>query len=85
MLEEGGSKTSINIGSKVVPVSATAELNGLALKTRQYLAAAKADNTRRAYRADWEDFESWCHQHGLDPLPAAVETVALCIRPGRQP
>jgi len=59
--------------------SATAELSGLALKTRQYLAAAKADSTRRAYRSDWEHFECWCNQHSFDPLPATVETVALYI------
>jgi site-specific recombinase XerD len=77
--EDGSNKTSINIGSEVVPASVTAELSGLALKTRQYLAAAKADNTRRAYRADWENFESWCREHSLDSLPATAETVALYI------
>ena len=66
-------------GVEVVPASTTGELSWLARKTHGYLAAAKADNTRRAYRADWEDFESWCHKHGLHSLPAAVETVALYI------
>lgn len=49
------------------------------MSLRRRSAAQEADNTRRAYRADWENFKSWCHEHGLDSLPATVETVALYI------
>jgi integrase len=51
----------------------------LALQTREYIAAAKAPNTSRAYRADWEDFESWCAAAARSSLPASPDTVALYI------
>lgn len=51
----------------------------LASETRGFLAAARADNTRRAYRADWADFETWCGRHALGSLPAASETVAFYL------
>ena len=40
---------------------------------------AKAENTKRAYRADWQCFRSWCAERGLDALPADVRTVTLYI------
>ena len=43
---------------------------------RAYLAAEKSDNTRRAYKADWADFTTWCATAGLEPLPAEPITVA---------
>ena len=44
-----------------------------------FIAAAQADNTRRAYAADWRDFEGWCQVHGLAPLPALPATVAAYL------
>lgn len=35
----------------------------------------KAENTKRAYRADWADFTAWCESHGRASLPAASATV----------
>jgi hypothetical protein len=40
---------------------------------------AKADNTRRAYRAGVRAWCSWCDQHGLSPLPARPEDVAAFL------
>jgi integrase len=48
-------------------------------RARQFIAAAKAPATLKAYRSDFSDFESWCAAHGLTPLPAAPETVALYL------
>lgn len=28
-------------------------------KAREYINDAKADNTKRAYRSDWQDFKQW--------------------------
>ena len=36
---------------------------------------AKAVNTRRAYRADWEHFARWCETRGRTGLPAKPATV----------
>jgi len=48
-------------------------------RTRAYIDAATAPNTRRAYRSDWDDFARWCAAHGLPSLPATPETVALYL------
>lgn len=44
---------------------------------KRYAAGAMADNTRRAYRADWKAFAAFCTTHGVASLPANPSTVAL--------
>ena len=46
---------------------------------RAFAEQAKAENTKRAYRADWRCFRAWCAERGLDALPADVRTVTLYI------
>lgn len=46
---------------------------------RGYRAKAKAANTLRAYLSDWNQFEGWCDERGLDPLPARPEAVATYL------
>lgn len=41
--------------------------------------ASKADNTKRAYRADWADFLAWCQATGRQALPATAETLCLYL------
>jgi site-specific recombinase XerD len=48
-------------------------------RVRDYAAAARAENTVRAYRADWNDFVSWCRGKGVCPLPAPPEAVAVYL------
>jgi len=48
-------------------------------RTQEYLAEQHAVSTRRAYRADWKIFETWCKQRELTALPAPPETVALFL------
>ena len=55
------------------------ELVRLTETARGFLAAAKAESTRRAYAADWRDFEDWCRAHGMPALPAAPAAVALYL------
>jgi site-specific recombinase XerD len=57
----------------------TAALAFIAEKAREYVRQAKAPNTRRAYRSDWEHFTAWCQARTLAALPAAPETVALYL------
>lgn len=54
-------------------------LVGTAAAVAVFVEASKAPATRKAYRADWRCFTGWCDRHGLCPLPAAAETVALYI------
>lgn len=56
--------------------------NGLASLSqlaREFAAAAKANNTLRAYQADWRDFHEWCAGHQVASLPALPHTVALYL------
>jgi integrase len=44
-----------------------------------YAREASAANTRRAYRAAWQDFTTWCEEAGRLALPAAPETVGTFL------
>jgi site-specific recombinase XerD len=55
------------------------ELAALEQSARDYAGQAKAENTVRAYRADWRLFEAWCKARGLSPLPASPATMALYV------
>lgn len=46
---------------------------------------AKADNTRRAYRAGVRAWCAWCTVHGLTPLPARPGDVAAFLAAQRYP
>jgi site-specific recombinase XerD len=41
--------------------------------------ASKSAATRKAYQADAVDFMAWCERHGVEPLPASVDTVAAYL------
>ncbi|MCX6380430.1 MAG: site-specific integrase [Armatimonadetes bacterium] len=55
------------------------EISALVEQAQDYARHAKADNTRRAYHADWNDFDAWCGTHRFATLPASPETVALYL------
>lgn len=46
---------------------------------RQYRQRARAANTIRAYASDWAQFEGWCWERALEPLPASPEAVATYL------
>lgn len=48
-------------------------------RAKEYMSQAKADNTLRAYRADWREFSTWCLRNERTPLPASPETVVLYL------
>lgn len=41
--------------------------------------ASKSAATRKAYQVDAADFVAWCRRHGVEPLPATVDTVAAYL------
>lgn len=45
-----------------------------------YAQQAKSKNTRRAYRADWNDFETYLKKRNRSVLPASPDDVALYLR-----
>ena len=65
--------------TKAVVVARTRSVPNLvaemAEKAAGYAEAAKASNTRRAYRSDWRLFETWCVGKGVVAMPAAADTV----------
>jgi integrase len=44
--------------------------------TARYVRASRAYNTRRAYRADLQDFREWCEDEKREHFPASPQTVA---------
>ncbi|HYJ11081.1 MAG TPA: hypothetical protein VEX18_18795, partial [Polyangiaceae bacterium] len=55
------------------------ELVSLERSVAKYRDAAQADNTRLAYRKQWDAFTSWCAAKSFSELPAAPATVALYL------
>ena len=54
-------------------------LAALAETAKDYARAARADNTQRAYDADWRQFSSWLRRHGLSHSPPDPQTVGLYL------
>ncbi len=48
-------------------------------QAREFLRSAKAENTRRSYRADWSHFSAWCEWRGREALPASAETLVFYL------
>src|SRR5580692_9777959 len=65
------------------PTSNSVELERLIEIANRFIHSAKAPTTVKAYRSDWRDFEAWCLQRRLMPLPSKPETVALHIAGSR--
>ena len=40
---------------------------------------AFAKNTIRAYRSDFIQYQNWCIQNNLDPIPATADTMAIYV------
>ncbi|SMO58312.1 site-specific integrase [Melghirimyces algeriensis] len=59
--------------------SISTELQEVLEKAKDYTQHAKAANTTKSYRADWQDFTSWCQARSLSVLPADPQTVALYL------
>ena len=56
------------------------ELDRAFAAARRYARKSRAKSTWRAYRSDWQQFfEAWCQTVGLQPLPAAPETISMFV------
>ena len=38
-------------------------------------ASAREDSTTEGYARQWREFEGWCDEEGLDPLPATPQMI----------
>jgi integrase len=54
-------------------------LAALAETAKDYARSAQADNTQRAYAADWRNFASWLRRQGLPETPPDPEAVGLYL------
>ena len=79
-LDGGGKELASAIGGALVeaPPGARVLADEIAA-ARAYRTQAKAANTIRAYTSDWNQFEGWCNERVLEPLPARVEAVATYL------
>jgi site-specific recombinase XerD len=55
------------------------DLDGAAEAAKSYVSRSRAERTQSAYRQQWRVFLEWCASSGLEPLPAAPETVSLYL------
>ena len=82
MADEGGESSLARVSSPTVPIAPELRsplLAGEVAAAASYRRRAKSANTTRAYASDWRQFEAWCDERGLEPLPARVEAVATYI------
>jgi integrase len=62
-----------------ITTNQTTNLDTLKNRVSDIMENAKADNTKRAYKADWRDFLAFCQKHALSSLPASPDTVTLYL------
>ena len=60
-------------------VAGSGTLDRLVDQARDYASKATAENTNKAYKADWAHFASWCRRKGTDPLIPSPAVVGLYI------
>ncbi|MEM9843379.1 MAG: tyrosine-type recombinase/integrase [Pseudomonadota bacterium] len=60
-------------------VAGSGTLDRLVDTARDYAKASTAENTSKAYAADWKHFARWCWLKGTDPLPPSPEMIGLYL------
>jgi integrase len=62
-----------------VHVAGSGTLDRLIDTARDYAKASTAENTNKAYAADWKHFARWCRLKGAEPLPPSSEMIGLYL------
>ncbi len=60
-------------------LAGSGNLDQLVETARDYARAATAENTNKAYAADWAHFARWCRLKGAKPLPPSPEMIGLYL------
>jgi integrase len=60
-------------------VAGSGSLDKLVDTARDYAKASTAENTNKAYAADWKHFARWCRLKGTEPLPPSPEMIGLYL------
>ena len=83
MMDHNAPETGITLAltavSPAVGALASGKLEAEIAAARSYRRQAKSANTLRAYESDWRQFELWCDERGLEPIPARPEAVATYL------
>lgn len=74
-----GTSTDLSVTSLAIVMEPDRRLHEEIAAAQSYRAQAKAANTLRAYTSDWSQFEAWCDERSLDPMPARPEAVATYL------
>lgn len=70
------SQNAISVPDTVAP---SGSLERLVETARGYAEQATAENTNKAYKADWAHFASWCRRRGADQLTPDPQLIGLYI------
>ena len=60
-------------------VAGSGTLDRLVDTARDYAKAVTAENTSKAYAADWKHTTRWCRHKGINPLPHSPAMVGLYL------
>ncbi|MDA8586987.1 tyrosine-type recombinase/integrase [Rhodobacteraceae bacterium] len=60
-------------------VAGSGTLDRLVDIARDYAKASTAENTNKAYAADWKHFGRWCRLKGTGPMPPSSEMIGLYL------
>ena len=55
------------------------DVKSLELETLKNLRSSKAQNTLRAYKADYKDFAGFCIKNGFRPMPSEPKVITLYL------
>ena len=55
------------------------DVKSLELETLKNLRSSKAQNTLRAYKADYRDFVAFCSKNGFKPMPSEPRIISLYL------
>ncbi len=79
--DERDERTTQDRASITLPahVAGSGALDRLIDTARDYAEASTAENTNKAYGADWKHFTRWCRLKGTDPLPPSPEMIGLYV------
>lgn len=60
-------------------VAGSGTLDRLMDTARDYAKVSTAENTNKAYAADWKHFARWCRLKGVDSMPPSPEIIGLYL------
>jgi len=79
--DERDDRAALDEASIALPshVAGSGTLDRLVDTARDYAKASTAENTNKAYAADWKHFTRWCRMKGTEPLPPSHEMMGLYL------